>query len=653
MKSLCIIRHAKTVDRDFGLADFDRYLMARGRHDAERMSRRLRTAGFTPDCLISSRARRAMETAEIFAAAYGIDTERIIMSDALYNAGDGDDVLHVVRELANGDAVAVFGHDPAFTDAVQTLASEFRESMPTCGVALCELRIDAWEELGDNDGNVVHWDFPKNVELPEPDLSLYDQGPVLDKKEYRALKDALRERLGQLQRQAKDSDVPVIIVVEGWHGAGKGTQLNKLLLAMDPRSFTLYKTGPPTEEESFHPFLWPFWCRTPKAGTITVFDQCWYHRLLSSCVTDDIAKRQWRAMTEAVNVFERQLTEDGTVIVKFFLNITQKEQQTRFEELESDGVAAWRVTPSDRRQNRNYDRYHEATGDLLAATHSETAPWTVIDAKDRRHTTVRVFQTLINALERRLARPPSPQPRRLATLPASALGVTPLHHTLARDEYNKQLESLQERLATIGLQLYRKRVPVVIAYEGRDAAGKGGSIRRLAASLDPRGYDVVPIGAPTDVERSHHYLWRFWNEMPKAGHLTIFDRSWYGRVLVERVEGFCDKADWQRAFQEINEMEEHLASYPVVIFKFWLQIDADEQMRRFQARGADPNKHWKITDEDWRNREKWDAYTQAADEMLFRTHTKYAPWTIVQANCKHFARVHVLRTIVERLEEIV
>jgi polyphosphate kinase 2 (PPK2 family) len=196
-----------------------------------------------------------------------------------------------------------------------------------------------------------------------------------------------------------------------------------------------------------------------------------------------------------------------------------------------------------------------------------------------------------------------------------------------------------------------KRIPVVIAYEGWDAAGKGGNIRRLTEHLDPRGYEVVPIAAPNDIELAHHYLWRFWREVPKAGHITIFDRTWYGRVLVERVEGFCTVTDWRRAYREINEMERHLTAFGTVLCKFWLQIDRKEQLRRFREREAIAYKKWKITDEDWRNRRKWKAYQAAVEEMLARTSTPHAPWTIVESNCKWYARIKVLDTVIDAIKK--
>ena len=216
---------------------------------------------------------------------------------------------------------------------------------------------------------------------------------------------------------------------------------------------------------------------------------------------------------------------------------------------------------------------------------------------------------------------------------------------------NQEYEKLQKKLELLHGELYQLRIPVILCFEGWDAAGKGGAIRRLTSHLDPRGYQVCPTASPSELEKSHHYLWRFWNHVPKAGHIAVFDRTWYGRVMVERIEGFCTESEWHRAYQEINDMEAHFANWGAVIVKFWIHIDKDEQERRFNDRMTNPEKRWKITDEDWRNREKWDDYVEAVNEMLEKTSTKQAPWVIVEGNSKYYARVKVLETVVDAMEK--
>ena len=219
------------------------------------------------------------------------------------------------------------------------------------------------------------------------------------------------------------------------------------------------------------------------------------------------------------------------------------------------------------------------------------------------------------------------------------------------EEYDTLLNQYQKRLRELHNELYRKKIPVIIAYEGWDAAGKGGNIKRITEALDPRGYEVHPIASPEPHEKARHYLWRFWNRLPKTGHVAIFDRTWYGRVMVERLEGFCSENDWQRAYVEINEFEKELADWNAVIVKFWVQIDKDTQLARFKERENTPEKRWKITDEDWRNREKWDLYEEAVNEMLQKTNTAYAPWHILESNDKKYARIKALKTVIEAIEK--
>ena len=341
-------------------------------------------------------------------------------------------------------------------------------------------------------------------------------------------------------------------------------------------------------------------------------------------------------------------------------NISRDEQKKRFKRLEESKETAWRVTEADWKRNKDYDTFLEMNEEMLQRTDTGYAPWTIVEATDKNYAAVKILSTVTDRLEyelnrRRMEReegavhPPVKLPDE--RFKNGVLSGVDLTKTLTREEYKERLDKLQKKLEVLHGELYRLRIPVVIGFEGWDAAGKGGAIRRLTSHLDPRGYKVNPTAAPNDVEKVHHYLWRFWREMPKAGHIAIFDRTWYGRVMVERIEGFCSEADWKRAYQEINEMEEHMANFGAVIVKFWIHIDKDEQERRFKERMEAPAKQWKITDEDWRNREKWDAYEQAVNEMLVRTSTTYAPWTIVEGNSKYYARVKVLETVVEAMEE--
>jgi polyphosphate kinase 2 (PPK2 family) len=329
------------------------------------------------------------------------------------------------------------------------------------------------------------------------------------------------------------------------------------------------------------------------------------------------------------------------------------------------------VTKNDWRHHRQYDNYLIATEEMLANTDTDYAPWTVVEAHDRRFATVKIFNTVINTIEQAIdsqkpiqpSQPPQPAvttgpkntKKAQTTVPdnihSSVLDRADLTLSLPRDEYESELSRYQNEIMELEHLVYLKRIPVIIVYQGWDAAGKGGNIKRLVQKMDPRGYEVITTSAPNDIEKAHHYLWRFWMKIPKAGHITIFDRSWYGRVLVERIEGFAGEDEWKRAYREINEMEKQLVNFGTVLIKFWIHISTEEQLRRFEERKNNPYKQWKISEEDWRNREKWDLYQEAVDEMLFRTSTTYAPWIIVESNCKLYARIKTLKTCVKRLKE--
>ena len=491
--------------------------------------------------------------------------------------------------------------------------------------------------------------------LEKLDLSL-----KIEKQAYKKVTSDLEIRVGALQRKAYELRIPVIVVFEGWDAAGKGTLINKLLLALDPRGYMVHPTNPPTEEEILRPFLWRFWNRTPEAGKIAVFDRSWYGRVLVERVDGIVKKKVWeRAYGEIVS-FERQLVDGGFVIIKFFLHITKKEQKKRFKKLRKNKSTAWKVTKDDYRHHRQYAQYLQATEDMLAKTDTGFAPWTVVEAHDRRYATVKVFNTVIETLARKIdgVEKKHGEPKRKNTpsfqgvnKTSSVLDKTDLSKSITRDEYGEALKEYQKLILELEHEVYLKRVPVVIVYQGWDAAGKGGNIKRLVQKMDPRGYEVVTTAAPNDVERAHHYLRRFWWKVPKAGHIAIFDRSWYGRVLVERVEGFCREDEWRRAYREINEMEEQWVHFGTVLIKFWLHIDKNEQLRRFEERQNTPHKQWKISDEDWRNRQKWDRYKEAVDEMLVRTSTSHAPWTVIESNSKLYARIKVLKTVVKEVQK--
>lgn len=494
-------------------------------------------------------------------------------------------------------------------------------------------------------------------------LEQIDMTKELSKKEYKERMEELEPQLGELQRKCRELKIPVMVVFEGFGAAGKGYQIGKLIHAMDPRGFTVYSVGKESEEERMRPFLWRFWTKTPARGHIAIFDRSWYRRVLIDRFDGITPDGSLEDAFREINTFEQQLYDGGTVIIKLFLCIGRKEQKRRFERLLESKASAWRVTKGDLKRNHQFDEYKRMNDEMLEKTDTDYAPWTLVESVNREFAAVKIYTAVIAALRAAVARREAgvkdaarEQARDAAgikedVLRTSSLQKVDLSLSLDRETYRRELKALQERIAYLHGELYRRRIPVVLGFEGWDAGGKGGAIKRLTETMDPRGYQVNPTASPNDIEREHHYLWRFWNNMPKDGHIAIFDRTWYGRVMVERIEGFCTRAEWQRAYQEINEMEKQLCQHGAVVLKFWMQIDKDEQERRFKERMEDPRKQWKITDEDWRNRDKWEQYEKAVDEMLVRTSTTYAPWIIVEGNSKYYARVKVLRTVADALEK--
>lgn len=496
-------------------------------------------------------------------------------------------------------------------------------------------------------------------------LEQIDMTKKMSKEDYRARMDELEPTLAKLQRVCKEKKLPVMIIFEGFGAAGKGYQISRLIHALDPRGFYVRSIGKETEDERMHPFLWRYWTQTPANGEMAIFDRSWYRRVLIDRFEYSIPNNELSDTYQQINSFERQLTTGGTVIIKLFLCIDKKEQKRRFKKLMESKSSAWRVSKEDLRRNEEFDSYKDMNDEMLEHTDTAYAPWTLIESMDRRFATVKIYtavirsiQNALNRLESGLTEMPAAESVDFLSsgsegdiLRTSSLQKADLSLALSKDEYKKRLSDLQERIAVLHGEFYRKRIPVVLGFEGWDAGGKGGAIKRLTEHMDPRGYQVHPTASPNDIERVHHYLWRFWNNIPKDGHIAIFDRTWYGRVMVERIEGFCSTAEWRRAYQEINDMERQLAQHGTLVLKFWMQIDKDEQERRFKERMENPEKQWKITDEDWRNREKWDEYEKAVDEMLVRTSTTYAPWIIVEGNNKYYARVKVLETVVKAMEE--
>ncbi|MCI6421310.1 MAG: polyphosphate:AMP phosphotransferase [Blautia sp.] len=491
-------------------------------------------------------------------------------------------------------------------------------------------------------------------------LEQIDLTKAMGKEAYKEKMEVLEPCLARLQRECKELGIPVLIVFEGFDASGKGVQINKLIHPLDPRGFKVFAIKEETKEESMYPFLWRFWTKTPEKGRIAIFDTSWYRRVSVDRFEEKISREELMYAYQEINTFERTLTDDGAVLIKFFMHISKKEQKKRFDKLMDSSETAWRVSKEDQQRNKEYGIYKDMAEEMLEHTETECAPWTIIEATDRRFATVKIYASVIRQMQDKIeevkqkkasqSKEKEKTEEMVTLLESSVLSKADLSLAYTKEEYKQKLEKLQSRMSMLHSELYRRRIPVVLGFEGWDAGGKGGAIKRLTECMDPRGYVVNPTAAPSSVEKNHHYLWRFWENMPKAGHVAIFDRTWYGRVMVERIEGFCSREEWQRAYKEINDMESHLAHSGAIVLKFWMHIDKNEQERRFKERMANPEKQWKITEEDWRNREKWDQYEEAVNEMIVRTSTSYAPWIIVEGNDKYYARIKVLESVIHAIE---
>ncbi len=472
----------------------------------------------------------------------------------------------------------------------------------------------------------------------------------------------LAQKLGVVQRKAGELGIPTLVTIEGLDASNKGKLLNQILLEIDSRSFKVYSTHASHEEPRNYPLLHRFWNNTPSQGKIQFYDRGPYYLVLDAWAEgklhEDELSQYW---TDIIN-FERQLHDSGVEIIKLFLDVSKKSQAKRFRKLQENPKTAWRVTPKDWRRHRQYRSYRNTAMQAIETTDREYAKWHVIDTENFKGALIEIYNRLIDHLQSAIARKqkalqaPIDKSVSNAWIPYEGhnfLADTEFEDPMDRQKYKANLKRKQEKIHELVHEIHSHQIPVAIAFCGWDAAGKGGCIKRLVQSIDPRGYDVTPVAAPTKIELSHHYLWRFWKEMPRRGKIAIFDRSWYGRVLVERVEALCTNTEWKAAYQEMNEMEQHLANFGTTILKFWLHIDKDTQLERFEARQVDPLKSWKITDEDWRNREKWERYEEAINEMIEKTNTPYAPWHIVPATCKMRARIEVLDTVIRALKKAI
>jgi polyphosphate:AMP phosphotransferase len=481
-------------------------------------------------------------------------------------------------------------------------------------------------------------------------------GHKVDKDTYKKAVPALRAALQDAQYDLKENGkIPVVVLVSGQDGAGKGETINILYEWMDPRFISTLAFSAPTDEESARPFMWRYWRALPPKGRIGVFAGSWYSSPIHDRLDGSMTQADMDARIDQINRFEAMLVNEGALVLKFWFHLTKDGQKRRLKALEKNPQTAWRVTKWNWERLKTYDKLQDVVGHVLRMTNTPWAPWIIIEGEDDRYRSMTTGKILLEAIRQRLSdaskqTTPVAPPIRVNIDGRNVLSELRLTHRLSEKEYDDQLAKWQGKLSELVRDPRFKGRSLVCAFEGADAAGKGGAIRRITASMDARDYQIIPVAAPTEEERAQPYLWRFWRHIPRNGRVAIFDRTWYGRVLVERVEGFCADADWLRAYTEINDFEHDLADAGVIVMKFWLQISQEEQLKRFKEREKIEFKRFKITEEDWRNREKWDAYQQAICDMVDRTSTGTAPWTLVEANDKGYARVKILRTICERLE---
>ncbi|WP_404306941.1 polyphosphate:AMP phosphotransferase [Neorhodopirellula lusitana] len=509
-------------------------------------------------------------------------------------------------------------------------------------------------------------------------LASFVHSNKIAKSEFETRLPILRAELLEVQHSLRKADFPVIVLFAGVDGAGKSEVVNLINEWMDPRWLINRAYARPSEPgtDTDRPVFRRYWQDLPPRGQIGLFLSAWYSQVLLGTVSQQVPPEEFPRHVERISRFERTLATDNALILKFWMHLNKRNQKKQLTRLEANPATAWRVTHTDWAHWAMYDRFVIAGDKIIEATDSDHAPWRVVDGADHRYRSLTVAEHMLDAIKDRLGatnslpdastsaapessadpKPKSETPTKVVTTEfkpsrVNWLADVDLEQTLPKGEYRKRLAQSQGELNRLCRMAKQQNVSTLLAFEGWDAAGKGGSIRRILQALDPRNYRVIPTAAPTDEEHAQHYLWRFWRHLPCAGNITIFDRSWYGRVLVERVEGFARPDEWQRAYDEINEFEEELVESGIMVCKYWLHITQDEQLRRFEERKATPHKRWKLTEEDWRNRAKWDEYEEAVNDMIERTNTPLAPWTIVPANDKYTARIEVLDTVCEHLRK--
>lgn len=482
-------------------------------------------------------------------------------------------------------------------------------------------------------------------------------GAKLPAPAFRKLQTKLRLELLHLQQQARAIGVPTLILLSGIRGAGVIDTVNLLNTWMDPRWIATTAFDTPSDEERERPLFWRYWRSLPKAGSIGLYLGGWYSDAVAAKCDGTLSEPAFLKHLQRMNAFEQTLAAEGALILKIWLHLSKSEQKAALPRIDKDPLVGFRASDNTWETPRNYRAYVNAAAMAMRQTADETRPWFIVEGGDDNYRRASVLSALASRLKTHCARHEENSPRELrrkkpaiATSKHNALRSVKMRKAMTDAAYTKAFHKAQIRLHALQQQAREAGVSTVVVFEGWDAAGKGGAIRRLTYALNARDYRVVPIGAPTDEERAHHYLWRFWRQLGRAGGMTVFDRSWYGRVLVERVEAMIDKDTWTRAYAEINDFERQIIEHGSVVVKMWLHITKEEQLKRFKERAETPHKKWKLTPDDWRNREKWSAYEAAVNDMVHHTSSKAAPWHLIAANDKSAARITVLETVADSIE---
>jgi len=481
-------------------------------------------------------------------------------------------------------------------------------------------------------------------------------GQSYSSKEYKKIEGELHMKLFDLQRACEEHKIPVLLTLAGVDGSGRGQVVNMLSTWLDAKKMRNHTFWNPSEEERNRPEPWRYWMNLPKSGEIGVFLGGWYSEPIRKASTGELTENELNNILNKRVELERTLADSGCVIVKLWLHLSEKEHAIRRDERKKS-KGSYHFTPYDEKSDADYPALIDVVSKAIPMSDREFAPWCIIDAYNKNFRDASVVRALIDNLEHAINKKIMAQKsaKHVATESVdgciSILDRVDLSKQISKADYKKQLEVLQNEIFKLTFKAYHKGISTTLIFEGWDAGGKGGTIRRLSSAIDARITRIIPISSPTDEELAHHYLWRFWRHVPQTGYVTIYDRSWYGRVLVERVEGFAQPETWKRAYSEINDFEEQLVDNKHILLKFWLHVSSEEQLARFKNREDTPWKTYKITEDDWRNREKTPLYKIAADEMFMRTNTAHAPWCIVSAESKLYARIEVLRIYRDALQK--